>query len=160
MAAVMICSDFGAQENKICTASTFHPSVCHEVIGPDVTILVFWMLIFKPDFKLSFFIFIKRLSSSSLFSVICEWRLNIWQIKWQTQPYPVTRKWEKYFNLVQKRCLKIVHWYELKWIVKRNKWIWPMVPKEMTYRCEIQGQYLEAWRSNPFKDETNCKLSI
>ena len=41
MAAVMICSDFGAQENKICTASTFHPSVCHEVIGRDVTILVF-----------------------------------------------------------------------------------------------------------------------
>jgi len=72
----------------------------------------------------------------------------------------VTRKWEKYFNLVQKRCLKIVHWYELKWIVKRNKWIWPMVPKKMTYRGEIQGQYLEAWRSNPFKDETNCKLSI
>ena len=41
IAAVTICSDFGAQENKICTASTFSPSIWHEMIGPDAMILVF-----------------------------------------------------------------------------------------------------------------------
>ena len=47
MAAVSIHSDSGAQENKICHASTFSPSICHEVMGPDAMILVFRMLSFK-----------------------------------------------------------------------------------------------------------------
>ena len=29
------------------------PSICHEVMGPDAMILVFWMLSFKPTFSLS-----------------------------------------------------------------------------------------------------------
>ena len=41
MAAVTICSDFGAQENKICPVSTFSPSIYHEMIEVDVLILVF-----------------------------------------------------------------------------------------------------------------------
>ena len=41
MAAVTIQSDFRAQEEEICIASTFSPSVCHEVMGPDALILVF-----------------------------------------------------------------------------------------------------------------------
>ena len=45
--------------------STFSPSVCHEVIGLDGIILVFWMLSFKPAFSLSSFTFIKRFFSSS-----------------------------------------------------------------------------------------------
>ena len=40
MAAVTICSDFGAQENKICLTSTFSPSICHEVMGLNAKILV------------------------------------------------------------------------------------------------------------------------
>ena len=39
-------------------------------MGLDATILVFWMLSFKPAFSLSFFIFIKRLFSSSTLSAI------------------------------------------------------------------------------------------
>ena len=39
-------------------------------MGPDVMIFVFWMLSFKPNFSLSSFTFIKRLFSSSSFSVI------------------------------------------------------------------------------------------
>ena len=35
---------------KSVTASTFSSSICHEVMGPDVMILVFWMLGFKPVF--------------------------------------------------------------------------------------------------------------
>ena len=32
------------------TVSTVSPSICHEVMGPDAMILVFWMLSFKPKF--------------------------------------------------------------------------------------------------------------
>ena len=60
MAAVTICSDFGALQNKIFTVSIVSPSICHEVIGPDDMILVFWMLNFKPTFSLSSFTFIKN----------------------------------------------------------------------------------------------------
>ena len=45
---------------------TFSPSICHEVIGPDAMIFVFWMLSFKIVFSLSSFTFIKRFFSSSL----------------------------------------------------------------------------------------------
>ena len=45
---------------------TVSPSICHEVMGPDTMILVFWMWSFKPTFSLSSFTFIKRLFSSSL----------------------------------------------------------------------------------------------
>ena len=49
---------------------TVSPSICHEVMGPDAMILVFWMLSFKPTFSLSSFIFIKRLFSSSSLSAV------------------------------------------------------------------------------------------
>ena len=65
MAAVTICSDFGAQKVKSATVSTVTPSIYHDVMGPDAVILVFWMLNFKPTFSLSSFTFIKRLFSSS-----------------------------------------------------------------------------------------------
>ena len=51
---------------KSVTVSIVPPSICHEVMGPDAMILVFWMLSFKPTFSLSSFTFIKRLFSSSL----------------------------------------------------------------------------------------------
>ena len=47
------------------TVSTFSPCICHEGIGPDAMIFLFWMLDFKPAFPLSYFTFIKRLFSSS-----------------------------------------------------------------------------------------------
>ena len=49
---------------KSATVSTVPPSICHEVMGPDAMILVFWMLSFKPTFSLSSFN--KRLFGSSL----------------------------------------------------------------------------------------------
>ena len=39
---------------KSVTVSIVSPSICHEVMGPDATILVFWMLSFKPAFSLFF----------------------------------------------------------------------------------------------------------
>ena len=57
--------------NKInfVTVCIVSPSICHEVMGPDAMILVFWMLSFKTAFR-SPLTFIKRLFSSSLLSAI------------------------------------------------------------------------------------------
>ena len=41
MAAITICSDFGAQKIKSATVSTVSPSIFYEVMGPDAVILVF-----------------------------------------------------------------------------------------------------------------------
>ena len=37
---------------KFVTVSIVFPSICHEVMGPDAMILVFWMWSFKPTFSL------------------------------------------------------------------------------------------------------------
>ena len=50
------------------------PSICHEVMGPDAMIFIFWMLGFKLAFSLCSFTFIKRLfSSSSLCAIRVVW---------------------------------------------------------------------------------------
>ena len=70
MAAVTICSDFGAPKNKAWHCFHCFPIYFHEVMRPDVMTFVFCMLSFKPAFPLSSFIFIKRLFSTSLLSAI------------------------------------------------------------------------------------------
>ena len=70
MAAVTICSDFGAQENKVCHCFHCFPiylpwsdgTVCHD--------FHFCMLSFKPAFSHSSFMFIKRLFSSASLSAV------------------------------------------------------------------------------------------
>ena len=57
-------------EIKYLTISIVSPSVCHEVMGLDAMVFVFWMLSFKPSFSLFSFTFIKRLFSSSHLSAI------------------------------------------------------------------------------------------
>ena len=42
---------------KSATVSPVSPSICHEVMGPDAVILVFWMLSFKPTFSTLLFHF-------------------------------------------------------------------------------------------------------
>ena len=68
MAAVTICSDFGAQKNKV-----WHCFYCFPIYllwgdGTRCHIFIFWMLRFKPTFSLSSFTFIKRLFSSTSLS--------------------------------------------------------------------------------------------
>ena len=67
MAAVTICSDFVAQENKVCLF----------LLSPHLFTMkwwdqtfVFWRLSFKPVFLCSYFTFIKRLFSYSSLSAI------------------------------------------------------------------------------------------
>ena len=54
---------------KSVTVSIVSTSICHEVMGLDPMILVFWMLSFKPSFLLSSFTFFKRLFSPSLSAI-------------------------------------------------------------------------------------------
>ena len=68
VAAVTIHSDFRAQDLSL--LPLFSPSICQEVMGLDVMILVFWMLNFKPAFSLFSFTLIKRLYISSSLSAI------------------------------------------------------------------------------------------
>ena len=63
---------------KSVTVFTVSPSICHEVLGPDAMIVVFWMLSFKTTFLLSSFTFIMRLFSSSCFLQEGWCHLNIW----------------------------------------------------------------------------------
>ena len=55
---------------KSVTVSIVSPSIWHELMGLDATILVFWKLSFKPTFSLSYFTFTNRLFSSSFLSAI------------------------------------------------------------------------------------------
>ena len=45
MAVVTICSDFGPKKIKSVTVSIVSLSICHEVMGPDAMILVFFFMI-------------------------------------------------------------------------------------------------------------------
>ena len=54
---------------KFVTVTIVSLSICHEVMGWDAMILVFWMLSFKPTFSPSSFTFIKRLFSSLLSAI-------------------------------------------------------------------------------------------
>ena len=69
MAAVIICSDFGAQKNEVSHCFHCFPIYLHEVMGPDDMIFVFGMLSFKTNFSLFSFTFMKRLFSSSLSAI-------------------------------------------------------------------------------------------
>ena len=60
---------FEPQKIKSATLSTVSPSICHEVMGLDAMIFVFWMLNLKPNFSLSSFTFIKRVFSSLLSAI-------------------------------------------------------------------------------------------
>ena len=72
---------------KSVTASTYSPSICHEVMRLDAKILVFWMLSFKPAFSLSSFTLIRG-SLVPLHSLPLGWyHLHIWgcwYFSWQS----------------------------------------------------------------------------
>ena len=70
MNVVTICSDFGAQKNKVSHCFHCFPIYLSWSDGTRCHDLVFWMLSFKPASSLFSFTFIKRLSSSSLLSAI------------------------------------------------------------------------------------------
>ena len=81
---------------KAVTISIVFPSICHEVMGSDAMILVFWTLSFKPAFSLSFFTFIKWLFSfSSLSPIRRKPGFDHWvgKIPWRRERLPTPIFW-------------------------------------------------------------------
>ena len=68
MAAVTICSDFGAQKNRVCHSFPIYLPWSDGTRCPDLYFLS--VEFFKPALSLSSFTFIKRLFRSSLLSAI------------------------------------------------------------------------------------------
>ena len=66
MAAITICSDFGAPQNKVWHCFLIYLPWSD---GTRCMILGLWVLSFKPSFSLSSFTFIKRLFSSLLSAI-------------------------------------------------------------------------------------------
>ena len=109
---------------KFVTVSIVSPSICHEVMGPDAMILVFWMLSFNPAFSLSSFTFIKRLFSSSLLSAI---------------------------RVVSSAYLKLLIFLYIKkmWKWKSLNCVWLRDPMDYTVHGILQARILE-WVAFPF----------
>ena len=63
---------------KSVTSSTFYPSICCEVMGPDAMIFIFWMLSFKPAFLLTSFTFIRGSLVPLHFLPLRWYHLHIW----------------------------------------------------------------------------------
>ena len=123
MAAVIICSDFGAPKNKVCHC--FHCfSICHEVMGPDAMIFVFWMLSFKPTFSLSSFTFIKRLFTGPITSHLM-WRTDSLEKTWCRERLKVAgegdnRGWDCW--------MASPTWWTWVWVSSRSWW-WTGKPR-------------------------------
>ena len=77
MAVVIICSDFGTQENNICHWYHCVPIYLPWHDGSRCHDLSFWILSLKPVFSLSSFTFIKRLFNSSSLSAKRQYHLHI-----------------------------------------------------------------------------------
>ena len=91
MAAVTMCSDFGAKKIKSVTVSIVSPSICHKVMGPDAIILVFWMLNFKPTFSLTSFISSRGswwIAQKQLLPLNSRLSLSFLIYEGQVQPFP------------------------------------------------------------------------
>ena len=69
MAAVTICRDFGAQENKPCHSFQCFPIYLPWSDGTRCHDLIFWMLQLKPTFSLSSFTFKRLVCSFSLSAI-------------------------------------------------------------------------------------------
>ena len=82
MASVTICSDFGAPKNKVCHCFHCFP-ICHEVMGPDAMILVFWMLNLSQLFH--FPLSLSSRGSLVFLHFLPLWwcHLCIWRRQWQ-----------------------------------------------------------------------------
>ena len=70
MAAVTDAVILEPKKIKSVTVFIVSPSVCYEVMRPNVMIFIFSMLIFKPAFTISSFTFIKRLFNSASLSAM------------------------------------------------------------------------------------------
>ena len=74
---------------------TFSPPICHQVVGSDAMIFVFWLLTFKPGFSLFPFTFIKRLFSFCFPPYVEKHMVECFALKGVRQGLRIYRKREK-----------------------------------------------------------------
>ena len=74
---------------KSVTVSFASASICHEVMGLDVMVFVFWMLSFKPAFSLSYVLYLKKKKKETSFigDFWKEWILFL-QLEFHLRIYP------------------------------------------------------------------------
>ena len=116
-------------ESRKIKSAAVSPSICHEVMGLDAMILVFWTLSFKLTFSLSSFTFVKRLcailvpacaSSSPVFLMMYSARKlnkqgdNIQP--WRT-PFPI---WNQ--SVVPCPVLTVASWPAYKFLKRQIRW--------------------------------------
>ena len=129
---------------KSVTVSIVSPFICHEVVGLDAMILVFWLLSFKPAFSLFSFTFIKRLFSFSLLSAIrvvssAYLRFSLGNLSCDPHSQRLSHsQWNRsrcFFGIL---LLSIIQWMFA---------IWPLVPLPFlnpACTCEI-SQFMYCW---------------
>ena len=122
MATVTICSDVGAQENKVCHCFHCFAIFCHEVMELDAMIFVYWMLSSKPAFSLSSSTFINRLFSSTL----------LYAIKVVSSPY--LRVWIFLLAILMPACASTSLEYHMMY---------------SAYKLNKQGDNIQPWHT-PF----------
>ena len=127
MAAVTICSDFGGPKNKVWQFPLFPRLICHEVMGLDAMIFVYWMLSFF--FFVFFFecwvlsqLFHSPLSLSSRGSlVLCflNWTIN-WFIRiWANKDF-IDRRDDR--REEEKSRTKAKEWPEIHYFSSLSPW--------------------------------------
>ena len=104
MVADTIFSDFEPKKINSVTVSIVSPSICHEVIGPDAMIFIFWLLSFKPASSLlhSLVCYIFRFHIQIILQSICLSLSLIWLILLRKIPHKsihivANRKFSSFF---------------------------------------------------------------
>ena len=70
MAAITICSDFGAQKIMFDTVSTVSPSIFHEVMGSDAIFMSFLAMLWNSAFRWLYLSFSPLPLACLLFSAV------------------------------------------------------------------------------------------
>ena len=79
------------QNIKSVTVSIVYPSICHEAMGPDAMILVFWRLSFKPTFSSLLFQFHALEKEMATYSSVLAGENPMDRGAWQAAVHGVTK---------------------------------------------------------------------
>ena len=152
MVAVTLCSDFGAQENKICHCFHCLPSICHEGMGPDAMILVFEYWVLRQLFH--------SLSLSSGGSLVpscflpLEWyNLHIWSC-WYFQSITVT------FSIQPKLGATCCQWQLPKYSLSVSRWnmflvlTYPKIIMKVNYVSNTFSDFYNTYTWHPSTDNS------
>ena len=83
---------FEPRKIKSLTISTVSPSICHEVMGPDAMILVFWMFNVVNEWTLCYMCLLRSWFTQGLCPVVLEKEMAIhsstlaWKTPWMEEP--------------------------------------------------------------------------